>query len=241
MNLCIDQGNTAVKAGVFEGDILVYTTYTDRPEPGFIQQIAGRFPIQHCIISSTAAIPGFFIQELENASVSCMELSHTSALPFTNAYTTPETLGKDRLAAVAGACTLMPAADVLIVDAGTAITFDFVDASGVYQGGNIAPGVEMRAKALNVFTHRLPLVELSPVEQFMGIDTRSAINNGVIYGAVFEIDGYIEKLLLNYPKLSTFLTGGSSFYFDGMLKNRTFAVKNLVLTGLNRILNFNVQ
>jgi type III pantothenate kinase len=136
---------------------------------------------------------------------------------------------------------LLPASDILVIDAGNAITFDFIDAAGLYHGGNIAPGIEMRARALNKFTSRLPLIDPVPPQQLLGNNTRSAINNGIVYGAVFEIDGYIDLLVLKYPKLSAFLTGGSSFYFDGMLKNRTFAVKNLVLTGLNRILNFNVQ
>lgn len=241
MNLCIDQGNTSVKVGVFDGDELVYINHAQQLDPAYLRELISTYSVRHSILSSTASQSPHLGKVVENSGASFHEFSASTALPFTNAYKTPETLGKDRLAGIAGASALKPDSDLLVVDAGTAITFDFIDAGGVYRGGNISPGLEMRAKSLHSFTHRLPLVELSEPEQFLGVDTSSAILNGVIYGAVFEIDGYIESLLLNYPKLSTFLTGGSSFYFDNKLKNRTFAVKNLVLTGLNRILNFNVQ
>ncbi len=240
MNLCLDQGNSALKLGVFDGEALISEELKAAVEPGFILQLIHKYRIRNCMVSSTAPVPNYVFEEIESSGAGCLELTHTTALPFTNAYKTPATLGKDRLAAVAGAYALKPDSDILVIDAGTAITYDFIDAKGVYRGGNIAPGLEMRARALHQFTHQLPMVELASTDKLLGDDTHSAINSGVIYGAVFEIDGYIERLLLNYPKLSVFLTGGSSFYFDGMLKNRTFAVKNLVLTGLNRILNFNV-
>ena len=241
MNLCIDIGNTAVKAGLFSGDELVNDWVVEKLEPGWLTDVVHKFPTDHCILSTTAQVPFFLKKEAHTLSISFHELTSETPLPFVNVYATPSTLGKDRLAAVAGAQALKPDSDLLVIDAGTAITFDFIDASGIYHGGNIAPGLEMRARALHQFTSRLPLIDLSLPIGLMGNDTHSAINNGVVYGAVFEIDGYIDSLVLKYPKLSAFLTGGSSFYFDGMLKNRTFAVKNLVLTGLNRILNFNVQ
>jgi type III pantothenate kinase len=241
MNLCIDQGNSRVKTGIFDGYELVHYYQSDALSPGIIEKMVRDYTVTDCLIASTGEIPSFLYGELSRLNIPYGELTGSTPLPFVNAYKTPETLGRDRLAAIAGAHWLMPAADVLVVDAGTAITFDFIDASGIYRGGNIAPGIEMRAKALHQFTSRLPFVEpVLPVE-LLGDDTTSAINSGIIYGAVFEIDGYIDTLVLKYPKLSTFLTGGSSFYFDGKLKNRTFAVKNLVLTGLNSILNFNVQ
>ncbi|OJX91744.1 MAG: pantothenate kinase [Paludibacter sp. 47-17] len=241
MNLCVDRGNTLVKLAVFEGERLVYESGAEKLSEEQLTLVLDRFPVKHCIASSTAVLPGFLAASCGQRGIGFLELSHLTPLPFRNAYKTPATLGKDRLAGVAGAMTLKPATDVLVVDAGTAITFDFLDADGVYRGGNIAPGVAMRARALHEFTSRLPLIDLYTPGELLGDDTRSAINNGVVYGAVFEIDGYIDSLVLKYPKLSTFLTGGSSFYFDNKLKNRTFAVKNLVLTGLNRILNFNVQ
>ena len=241
MNLCVDQGNTFVKIGVFKEDKLICLEQYQQLTPEIVDRIMHEYEVNRCIISSTADVPVFLSELLDLSGVPVHELGVSSKLPFTNSYLTPATLGKDRLAAVAGAQVIQPQQDVLVVDAGTAITFDFLDAEGVYHGGNIAPGLEMRAQALHQFTQRLPYVELFSPQQLLGNDTLSAINNGIVYGAVFEIDGYINSLLLNYPKLSVFLTGGSAFYFDNLLKNRTFASKNLVLTGLNRILSINVQ
>jgi type III pantothenate kinase len=241
MNLCVDQGNTLVKIGVFKDDVLVFLEQYQHLTPEIVGRLINAYPLLRCIVSSTALVPVFLEEMLAIQGIEYLELDAKTLLPFTNAYLTPATLGKDRLAAVAGAQALKPNQDVLVVDAGTAITYDFLDAEGVYHGGNIAPGLEMRAAALHQFTHRLPRVELYAPKQILGNDTLSAINNGIVYGAVFEIDGYINSLLLNYPKLCVFLTGGSAFYFDNLLKNRTFATKNLVLTGLNRILSINVQ
>jgi len=166
-------------------------------------------------------------------------LSHDTKIPFENRYQTPETLGKDRVAAIAGAAFLKPGCDVLVIDAGSAITYDFIDKNNVYHGGNIAPGMDIRLRSLHGFTEKLPLVAPDAKAALLGNDTRSAIASGVLHGIIFEIDGYISSLKIKYPELSTFLTGGSTFYFHTKLKNPIFAEKNLVLIGLNRILQFN--
>ena len=156
-------------------------------------------------------------------------------------YETPETLGKDRLAAVVGASFLKPGKDILVIDAGTAITYDFINSKKQYLGGNIAPGINLRLRSLHEFTQRLPLVQVNSESPLLGVDTNSALVSGALYGIVFEIDGYISTLKIKYPQLSVFLTGGSTFYFDTKLKSPIFAEKNLVLIGLNRILQYNVQ
>ncbi len=134
---------------------------------------------------------------------------------------------------------LKPNTNCLIIDAGTCITYEFVNANSEYLGGNISPGINMRIKALYTFTKKLPLVE--PVEKanLLGNDTKSAISSGVINGITFEMDGYINILKEKYPDLTIFLTGGDTFFFESTFKNRTFAVKNLLSIGLNRILNYN--
>jgi len=142
---------------------------------------------------------------------------------------------------VVGASFLCPDCEILVIDAGTAITYDFIDSKKVYWGGNIAPGLDLRLRALHEFTQKLPLVSVKNETPFIGNSTDSAILSGVIYGIVFEIDGYINELKIKYPQLSTFLTGGSTFYFAAKLKNAIFAERNLVLIGLNRILQYNVQ
>ena len=152
-----------------------------------------------------------------------------------------EYLGKDRLAAAVGANYLQPGKDLLVIDAGTAITYELIDASGSYLGGNISPGMTTRFRALNLFTEKLPLVVEQEYIPLVGTDTETAIQAGVVNGIVCEMDGYIEMLRLKYPNLLVFLTGGHSFYFERRLKNSIFADINLVLTGLNRILEYNVE
>jgi len=241
MNLCIDQGNSSTKVGVFNDDELIETFVFEQFDRSEILTLVERFPIRHCIMSSVVSDNEELIENLKTSFESFIELSHETEIPIMNSYATPETLGKDRLAAVIGACFLKPDSDILVVDAGTAITYDFVDAKKIYHGGNIAPGLHLRLRALHEFTQKLPFVELKTETPLIGNSTDSAILSGAIYGIVFEIDGYINILKIKYPQLSVFLTGGSTFYFDTKLKNAIFAERNLVLIGLNRILQYNVQ
>ena len=241
MNLCIDQGNSSTKAGVFNQTELVETFIFEKFGKADVLTLANRFTIDRCIISSVTSGNEEFIGFLKKRFVDFIELSHKTAVPIENRYATPETLGKDRLAAVIGASFLKYNTDILVVDAGTAITYDFIDAQNIYHGGNIAPGLNLRLRALHEFTHKLPLIETKAESPLLGNSTDSAILSGAIYGIVFEIDGYINVLKIKYPQLSAFLTGGSTFYFDTKLKNAIFAERNLVLIGLNRILQYNVQ
>lgn len=242
MNLCIDQGNSRTKIAVFDRNNMVYEAAFDQTECEYkINGILHDFQVESAILSSVVRDNAALEQLLRQTCEHFISLSHLTPLPIRNTYRTPGTLGKDRLAAVVGAAFLQPDTDILVIDAGTAVTYDFIDASGVYHGGNIAPGVEMRLKALHTFTQKLPLVKIDTNVDFLGKDTQSAIQAGVLYGVVLEIDGYIERLMLKYPKLSVFLTGGSAVLFDNKLKSRIFADKNLVLTGLNRILQHNVK
>ncbi|MCD8193274.1 MAG: type III pantothenate kinase, partial [Tannerellaceae bacterium] len=156
-------------------------------------------------------------------------------------YQTPHTLGKDRLAAAVGANYLQPGKDLLIIDAGTAITYEVVEAAGIYTGGNISPGMTTRFRALNHFTEKLPLVAEKEDIPPIGYNTETAIQAGVVNGIIYEMDGYINDLRVKYPGLLVFLTGGHSFYFERRLKNSIFADINLVMTGLNRILEYNVE
>jgi type III pantothenate kinase len=157
-----------------------------------------------------------------------------------NKYNTPETLGKDRLAGVVGAMQLMPASDILVIDAGTALTYDIVTSSGEYLGGAISPGITMRYKALHTFTNRLPLLDYNDDAQLIGYDTSSCIHSGVLNGAAAEMEGIIQQYRQIYPGLRIILTGGDQNYFDKRLKIKTFAAPNLVLEGLNLILDFNI-
>ncbi len=241
MNLCIDQGNSSTKVAVFDQDKLIEQFNYDVFNANELSALQEKFDLQDCILSSVRSDNNELIKKLENAFRKFIQLSHTTLIPIENLYKTPETLGKDRLAAVIGATYLKPQTDILVIDAGTAITYDFIDSENKYQGGNIAPGINLRLRSLHEFTQKLPLVNAQTESLFLGNDTNSAILSGTIYGIVFEIDGYINTLKIKYPKLSTFLTGGSTFYFDNKLKSAIFVEKNLVLIGLNRILQYNAQ
>ncbi|GHV23956.1 hypothetical protein FACS189428_7920 [Clostridia bacterium] len=165
------------------------------------------------------------------------ELNPQLPVPLTIDYKTPQTLGMDRIAAAVGAVAQQPGAHLLVIDIGTAITLDFVTAAGVYKGGNISPGPELRFKALHHFTNRLPLINEEGNLPVWGYDTSTAIRSGVIGGIVRELDSYIAEYKKN-DTILTFLTGGYAFYFESKLKNATFADGNLVLRGLNEILNY---
>ncbi|HKL32104.1 MAG TPA: type III pantothenate kinase, partial [Tangfeifania sp.] len=160
-------------------------------------------------------------------------------LPIENLYQTKDTLGKDRIAAVVGAFDLYPNTNVLVIDAGTAITFDIINEQGQYLGGNISPGLEMRFKALNKFTGRLPLVRKNDFDNLYGRTTEEAILAGVQHGIVFETDKAIETFKEFYNNLKVIITGGDAIFFDKKLKNSFFVHFNLTALGLNRILEHN--
>ena len=241
MNLCIDQGNSSTKAAIFNHSELVDNFHFDIFGQNELTNLFENFPIKNCIFSSVATENDEVIILLKKKSHFFIELTQITKLPIQNMYETPETLGKDRLAAVVGASFLKPGKDILVIDAGTAITYDFINSKKQYLGGNIAPGINLRLRSLHEFTQRLPLVQVNSESPLLGVDTNSALVSGALYGIVFEIDGYISTLKIKYPQLSVFLTGGSTFYFDTKLKSPIFAEKNLVLIGLNRILQYNVQ
>jgi len=239
MNLCIDRGNSSTKIAIFKGDDMV-ESLVQQPEAEDFMKIIRQYNIQNCVLSDVRGSKVEQLDEIMQVLKVFIELDHNVKVPVKVEYETPETLGKDRLAVVIGAHFELPDKDLLVIDAGTAITYDFITADGTYKGGNIAPGLNMRAKALHEFTGKLPFVlpDESTID-FPGKNTRSAIQSGVLYGLVHEIDGYIDMLMLKYPNLSVFLTGGSVEILENRLKNRIFARKNLVLTGLNQILEYN--
>lgn len=219
MNLAIDIGNTRTKAAIFDGDTLVDSTI----EPGhyfpFLYHWCARYGYTSVIISSTIDYPEDVMQVLREKLPNLLWLDAQTPLPITNLYETPETLGKDRIAAVVGAYTQCPGKDILVIDAGTAITYELIDAQGRYLGGNISPGVQMRFDALNHFTDKLPLVAAEGRKLEIGKDTETAIRAGVLEGVKHEMTGYITSLRAKYPGLFVFLTGGDRISFDTNIKN----------------------
>lgn len=239
MHLVIDIGNTAAKLGTFEGDKLLEVAYTNNDTLEALPEVANRYPIKAAIYSTTVDLSDEAMEKIAQLPFPCYKMTSTTPIPITCAYEQPETLGTDRVAAVVGAASIKQGVPLLVIDSGTCITFEFLDEHGCYQGGNISPGLEMRLKALNHFTSRLPLVmSIGPMPE-LGKDTKTAIRMGVKKGLQYEIEGYIEEFRRKYPNLLVFLTGGDDFSFDTNIKNLIFADRFLVLKGLNRILNYN--
>lgn len=204
-------------------------------------------PQSHVILSSVRETQPQWIDTLKNHSLSFFFLNQNTPLPIINLYKQKETLGLDRIAAACGAKTLFPSQNCLIIDMGTAITFDIVTKQGEFLGGNISTGAKTRLQALNQFTGKLPLISshtLKEISKFsIGTNTKEAIINGVAQGITFEINGYIHqtKKILNDDSLTTILTGGDAIYFENMIKNTTFAIEKLVLIGLLAILKHNIE
>lgn len=233
----MDIGNTRVKAGLFNGPELSHFKWfnsTDEVlnDPAFIKQ-------------ANAAIIGSVVVELErfykalNALVPTTIFNSETPIPIKNNYASASTLGSDRLAAAIGAFELYPGRDVLVIDAGTCIKYNFTNAANQYLGGAISPGLKMRFKAMHDYTSRLPLLQLDDdYNTFIGTTTQDSILSGVINGSVAEIDGFIQLYKEQYPDLICVITGGDSEHLAKRLKNSIFTHQNLVLKGLNHILNF---
>ena len=245
MNLIIDQGNTSVKIALFqEGEILKMATFENSRSEEIKNYILA-LEFSNAIYSSVSKRDDGLVKILSGRVSTVVTLNYQTPLPIDVEYATPQTLGVDRVAGAVGARELTPLVPTLIIDAGTAITYDYIAADGVYKGGNIAPGVSMRLKALNHYTVSLPLVEVSGCYPMLGNDTQSAILSGVMSGVMYECEGYIAKISKKEPKLHVIITGGDHLLLYNQLKNSTFVPlideEYLVLKGLNAILNYNVE
>jgi len=203
-----------------------------------LKELLSKFSPSYGLLCSVTEIDTEVVTLLETALLKFFILDETLKLPVQINYKTPRTLGKDRLAGIVGAQQNYKNRNILVIDSGTAITYDLLGASGIYLGGNISPGMTVRFKALNKFTKQLPLLDEQGDLPNIGYNTETAIRAGVVGGIIKEIDAYIDEYKKQYPGLLVFLTGGHSFYFETKLKNATFADVNLVLTGLNEILNY---
>ncbi|MCF2487434.1 type III pantothenate kinase [Dyadobacter sp. CY347] len=238
MNIVIDSGNTYSKVGWFEGDKLIrYTTRLTFGE--LIEAVLAQVP-EYILYSSVSFTASDFEKAL-GKPLKIFDLTPDTPLPITKNYDTPQTLGADRIAASAGANFLYPKEDLVVIDMGTCITYDLIDKNAVFQGGMISPGVKMRFNAMHSFTKRLPLVEPETDPELIGKSTRSAMQSGVMNGVLAEMQGIIERYRHKSPDLRVLLCGGDAAFFESSLKPPIFAVPELVLIGLNRILTYNVS
>lgn len=240
-NLAIDIGNTRAKLGWFEDSRLLDYRTLQKWEADEIIQLATNQAVENVILSNVGDRLSERLEEYLATNFNFIELNENIALPITNKYQTPQTLGKDRLAAIVGAFQLYPKTNCLVVDAGTCITFDVLTAEGAYLGGNISPGINMRLEAMHHYTARLPKVEKKEISNWIGTTTEEALINGGLMGTFMELEGFICLCQEKLGEINVILTGGDAIFLAKTLKNKIFVNQNLVLIGLNKILEHNVD
>lgn len=240
MNLIVDIGNSCTKLAVFKGKrMLSQSRINDFNSEAIEKEFTG-LKIQKAIISSVKKLSQI-TSELFFTKIPFVHiLSYKSKLPFKIIYDSPETLGADRIAAVAGAFNRFPGEEVLVIDAGTALTFEFLS-SNSYNGGNISPGLTMRFKALNKFTAKLPLVSPSDMFSSPGRNTTDAIMAGVITGMIYEINEYIRTFENKHTDCRIILTGGDSEFLKDKINHHITYLPDIVIDGLNYILEYNAK
>jgi len=238
MRLILDFGNTFQKCAIFNNDEIVAFERFENITLNQLKEFSQENNIQSAILSSVINTKPEIIAWLKESFL-FIELDHNTPIPITNKYASPETLGKDRLAAAIGAASLFPKQNVLSIDTGTAIKFDLVNFKGEYLGGSISPGLYLRFKALHTFTDKLPLVPYNNEHLLIGNNTQTSILSGVMNGAIAEVNGLIDTYKNRFEGLKIVFTGGESIYFVKSIKSDIFADSNLVIKGLNEILKFN--
>ena len=240
MKLVLDIGNTSTKAGVFDQKQLKELFLSEKIDISFLRAINRKYKIGSVLLSSVKSV-SLKIVEFLNKNYQYLELNESTPVNINNKYKTPSTLGKDRLAGVVGASYVYKNENVLVIDAGTCITYDFISREKEYHGGSISPGIRMRFRALHTFTGKLPLVSLSNFDQLIGSNTEKSILAGVINGTVGEVDNIINRYAEKHNSLRVVICGGDAPFLASRLKNTIFAVPELILIGLNEILDYNVQ
>lgn len=243
LNLTIDQGNSSTKVAIFDSsNIVARTSYEPTITTTDLDILYNKYNITSAIYSTVRSDGADIINHLTHITPIWFDvLSHSTKLPIKVIYNTPETLGYDRVAAAIGAAELCANKNLLIIDAGTAITLDILTAKGGYLGGNISPGMKMRFQALNHFTNKLPLVNSTGDTPLIGYDTETAIRSGVLNGIKAEIEAYIREFLIKYGDLTVFMTGGDSTFLVKQIKSCIFEDENLLMLGLNRIILHNIS
>lgn len=237
LKLVVDIGNTNAKIALFDGKKIFSTKKLQEFSLNNIINFTSNYKIASTIISTVKTINDELlkISKYFNAVI----LNKEILIPIKNQYKSLNTLGNDRLAGVVGANALWPKKNLLVIDAGTCLTIDLISADGEYLGGRISPGIKMRFLALNTFTDKLPLLKLEKSTPFIGNDTISSIISGVQQGILDEIKSAISDYRAQFSELIVVVSGGDCFYFEKELKKSIFAEPNLVLIGLNEILDFN--
>jgi type III pantothenate kinase len=242
MILAIDIGNTRIKAAVFEGDILLelFVFFKIDLQKNIQNILKTNEKIKYLVVSAVSDVEKQWFSDF-NDLLNIHFVSHKDLFPFRNTYKTPQTLGIDRMVLAAGATIQFPNQNRLVIDAGTCITYDFVDENDNYLGGAISPGLLLRYKALHDYTAKLPLLSLENPENFTGKSTLESIHSGVVNGLAFEIDGFINEYKDKYLNFIIILTGGDTEFLANRLKNTIFANSNFLLESLNQTFQYKIK
>jgi type III pantothenate kinase len=240
MNLVIDVGNTNIKLAVFQGDKIISNKIgkLESLENDVAVLVKEFKALKKAIISSVGKLKKNDIQIISK-QIKVYTLTKNSKLPFKSKYKTPETLGVDRIALVSASSKFYPNQNVLIIDAGTCITYDCITSDNIYLGGAISPGIMLRYQSLNNLTANLPLLGKKSPKNIIGDSSKESIHSGVINGILMEIDGAIQEYDKKYKDLTVILTGGDANFLSKRLKSSIFANSNFLLEGLNFILELN--
>jgi type III pantothenate kinase len=239
MYLTIDIGNTRMKAAVYsaEGHLLEEIATSDNSLTS-LQSLKSRHQPQHAIVSTTGE-KNWSVNDLDVRGQK-IELSHQTKMPVKLVYKTPETLGRDRIASACGAFAKFPGQTCLVISAGTCMTLDVVLDTGIFIGGNIAPGLQMRLQSMHAYTAKLPLAEPGWPELEFGDSTIHALQNGACLGMIMEIEGTFQRAKNAFGEVTIVMTGGDAAFLAGHLESQIFVAPDLVTHGLYKILAFNV-
>jgi type III pantothenate kinase len=229
--ICFDFGNTRLKAAIFEDENFSAEIVLPNDETATIEKLLADHQPQKTILSSVIEHnPG--IEDLLAVRSAFHKLSHLTKTNFTTPVGKPETIGADRLALSAAAVHFFPGKNNLVIALGSCITYNFINQYHEFIGGSISPGMEMRFKAMQTFTAKLPLVQKDWNFPLIGYDTKTNMQSGVIAGITYEIAGFIDSYVLKYGNFNVVLTGGDTTYFAGQLKNKIFADPYFLFKGL---------
>ena len=240
MNLVIDCGNTQIKIAVFERNTMLNSQIIayDDWQNDLKKIVKNHSQIKNTIIASVGKLEKAAFLELE-LSQNCHFITRNDKFPFQNLYETPETLGIDRMILASGAVLQFPNKNRLVIDAGTCITYDFIDLNNNYLGGAISPGCKLRYQSLHNYTSKLPLLSIQESENITGKTTNQSIHSGVINGITFEMEGFINRFCSDTENFIIILTGGDANFLAKRLKNTIFANSNFLLESLNQTYQYN--
>lgn len=240
--LCIDWGNTLVKAAIFNGEDKIVKSYQFESGnaidslTGIISEHQPQAAILCSVVRNTVEVENYVRDQVQHF----LKLDQHTMLPVMNAYSSPETLGVDRLAIAVGAQATFPNTNVLAVSLGTCVTYNFVQKNRAFRGGAISPGLNMRLRSMHEWTDLLPAVSAEGEILLLGYDTPTCMRSGAIYGMASEIDGMVNAFADQYPDFNAVLTGGDTALLANKLKSKIFADPDLLMKGLNLILKHNV-